>query len=62
MGSILSAIHDDIGDYEDLCRKYGEEVQTTPVANGQRLPDCYGAHAKALEERQRREYAERKKA
>ncbi len=55
MGSIISAIHDDIEDYQWLCQKYGEKVVTTPDRYGNQLPDCYGPHAKSLEERERAE-------
>jgi len=61
MGSILSAIHDDIGDYEFLCEHYGEEVQTKPTANGTMLPNCYGAHAKILKKRLRDEQNEERR-
>lgn len=57
MGSILSAIRDDMDEYQDLCRKYGEEVQTTLTAQGVRLPDSYGKHAAKLKKRQAAEWA-----
>lgn len=43
MSDIIKAIHDDMEEYRDLCRKYGEEVQ---MLRGD--PDCYGQHAKKL--------------
>lgn len=46
MGSIMSAIRDDIAEYEALCKHYGEEVQYKHSS-----PDCYGKHADALKER-----------
>ncbi len=51
MGNILSAIQDDIKEYEYLCRKYKEEVQTKFDAYGNRGPDCYGSHAQELKNR-----------
>jgi hypothetical protein len=50
----MSAIHDDIKEYEALCKKYGESVQYKAGS-----PDCYGAHAADLE---KRFAAERKQA
>jgi hypothetical protein len=55
MGNILSVIQDDINEYEYLCRKYKEEVQTKFDAYGNRTPDCYGDHALALNKRFREE-------
>lgn len=55
MGDILKAIHDDMEEYEDLCQKYGEEVQSTPTSQGVYLPDCYGNHARQLKERARKD-------
>lgn len=49
LGNILSAICDDMNDYETLCRKYGEGVQTSLTAQGTQLPDCYGPHARKLQ-------------
>jgi hypothetical protein len=57
MGSIMSAIRDDIDEYEALCEKYGEEVQRKPTVQGIMLPDAYGEHADALKFRSRVEYA-----
>lgn len=57
MGSIMSAIRDDIEEYEALCEKYGEKVQRKPTAQGVPLPDCYGAHAGQLKFRARVEYS-----
>ena len=56
MGSIISAIHDDMEDYERLCEKYGEKPRVKPDAYGNRLLDCYGAHATELKRRQRLEW------
>lgn len=50
MGSILSAISDDIDEYLSLCRQYNENVISN---NGS--PDCYGEHAKSLKKRYRDE-------
>lgn len=47
MGSIMSAISDDIDTYEGLCQQYGEKVQYTHGG-----PDCYGSHAADLKKRQ----------
>ncbi len=57
MGSIMSAIRDDIEEYEALCEKYGEKVSYKPTAQGVQLPDCYGDHAAQLKFRSRVEYA-----
>ncbi len=46
VGSIISAIKDDIEEYERLCRIFDEEVRYKQGA-----PDCYGEHARALYER-----------
>ena len=46
MGSIMSAISDDIDDYVHLCRKYGEPVQ---YSHGS--ADCYGDHCRELRNR-----------
>lgn len=48
MGNILSAIHDDIEEYTDRCRRMGENVVRTQTAQGTWLPDPYGRHAKDL--------------
>jgi hypothetical protein len=47
MSDLLSAIYDDIEDYKRLCKKYKEEPQ---FHDG--TIECYGAHAKALEDRE----------
>lgn len=57
MGNLLSAINDDINEYEQLCRKYGEEVQTEYDVYGIRTPACYGTHASELKQRFREETA-----
>lgn len=54
MGSIMSAIRDDID--ESLCEKYGEKIRYSPTAQGVQLPDCYGEHAGSLKYRARVEY------
>lgn len=59
MGSIMSAIRDDIAEYEALCDKYVEAVQRRPDAYGNMLPDCYGDHAAGLKFRAHVEYAMR---
>lgn len=51
MSDILSAIQDDINEYENLCRRYNEQVQTKLTAFGDRSPDCYGEHAQELKQR-----------
>ena len=51
MGSVMSAIRDDIDEYEDLCRKYGETPHYKPDAYGNLLLDCYGVHAYELKRR-----------
>lgn len=50
MGSITSAVSDDIDEYEALCRRYGEEVRYASAAGGS-TPDCYGSHAEELKRR-----------
>ncbi len=56
MGSIISAIHDDMEDYERLCERYGEKPHVKPDVRGIPLLDCYGAHASKLKERERLEW------
>lgn len=46
MGSILSAIDDDVEEYLALCARFGQVPQH---ADGS--PDCCGAHAKELKKR-----------
>jgi uncharacterized protein YeaO (DUF488 family) len=55
MSNILSAIQDDIDEYEALCRRFKEPIQTKYDSYGNNLPDCYGAHALALKTRLREE-------
>jgi len=43
VGSIISAISDDIDEYEALCERYGETVQYKSSG-----PDCYGPHCDEL--------------
>lgn len=52
MGSIISAIHDDMDEYEALCEKYKEKPEYIPDAYGRMLLDCYGSHAESLKRRQ----------
>lgn len=52
MGSILSAISDDINEYRWLCQHFREKVQHERGVYG---PDCYGPHAKLLERRYARQ-------
>jgi hypothetical protein len=56
MGSIMSAISDDIDTYEALCEKYGEKVQ-----HDHHGPDCYGKHATELKARNAKEQEEERK-
>ena len=51
MSNILKAIFEDIEEYEDLCRRYGEEVTYS-----QGSPDCYGSHARELISRRDKEF------
>lgn len=50
MGSVISAINDDMDEYEHLCEKYGEKVQYWTGG-----PHCYGEHALGLKKRLREE-------
>jgi hypothetical protein len=59
MGSIISAIHDDMNDYERLCEKYSEKAKYSPDAYGNMLLDCYSDHARKLKERERKEWEQR---
>lgn len=52
MGNIVSAISDDINEYERLCAEYCEPIHMT----GRGIPDCYGTHAKELKSRQSLKY------
>ena len=60
MGSIISAIHDDIEEYKSLCKKYGEQVQYSKDAYGYSTPDCYSKHATELRARSWKEWQESK--
>lgn len=51
MGSIMSAIEDEMVEYERRCEKYGEKVVYTTGG-----PDCYGTHALQLKDRERAEH------
>ncbi len=51
MGSIISAIYDDIEEYKSLCRRFGEKVRTTPDRWGNNTADCYGEHAASLKKK-----------
>lgn len=53
MGSLMSRIRDDIAEYEELCRLYGE----TPDGDWRGV-DPYCAHAKALRQRHEEEFEE----
>lgn len=62
MGSIISAINDDIDEYISFCKKYNEDIQyeTWDTSDGQRTGvACYGKHAQELKERSRKEYKEK---
>ena len=52
MGSIMSAIRDDIEEYEALCSKYGEGIQYSPSGSAA----CYSDHAARLKFRSRVEW------
>jgi len=54
MGSIISAINDDINHYYYLCEKYNEKPQMIEI-KGWPEPDCYGKHATELKDRLRDE-------
>ena len=60
MGSILSAIDDDMEEYRALCKHFGESVQSSKDAYGNWLPDCYGEHAKSLKKRRQEEFKAKK--
>lgn len=60
MSDILSAIYDDIQEYEFLCRKYNEEIRYSENQFGIRSPDCYGLHATELEKRRIEDYKKTK--
>lgn len=61
MGDIIKAIYDDIQEYENLCRHYGEKVRMKKTAHDMSLPDCYGKHAKELKHRREKEWKKRDK-
>lgn len=50
MGSILSAIVDDIEEYRYLCARFNEPVQYSRTAQGIPVEDCYGSHMDHLRE------------
>jgi hypothetical protein len=51
MGSINSAIDNDMDDYLYLCKKFNEKPQYSLDAYGNNLLDCYGKHATDLKKR-----------
>lgn len=51
MTDIISAIADDIEEYIDLCKKFGEKVQYKRDAYDNLIEDCYGEHAEKLRQR-----------
>lgn len=55
MSDLMSAIRDDMDEYESLCHKYGEEIQYSKDAYNYRMVDCYGKHAEELKEKNRKE-------
>jgi hypothetical protein len=48
VGSIMSAIRDDIEHYETLCQRFGEHPHTAAAGGA---TDCYGPHAESLRAR-----------
>ena len=57
MSNIISAIYDDIDEYDDLCKKYNEQ----PVVDKTGI-NPYCEHAYKLKERQRKEWESQWKA
>ncbi len=57
MGSIISAVYDDIEEYKALCRRYNEEVRTSLDRYGNTSIDCYSDHALELKKRRNEEWA-----
>lgn len=57
MGDIMKAISDDMEEYEELCRQFGEAVHYK-----NRSPDCYGEHAASLKKRVQQEKESRRLA
>lgn len=55
MSDIISAINDDMEEYESLCKRYGEKPRYSPDSRGYPLLDCYGKHAEALKEKRDQE-------
>lgn len=56
MSNIIGAINDDIDEYYDLCKKYGEK----PIADKSGI-NPYCEHARKLKERQRKEWEKARK-
>lgn len=52
MTDIASAVNDDIKEYMALCKKYNESV----LYSEDGWPDCYGEHARKLQDRRREEF------
>lgn len=61
MCDILKIINDDIEEYENLCKKYKEPIETVTDINGTRGPNPYGEHACKLKEKQSKEWAKNHK-
>jgi hypothetical protein len=59
MGSLMSAIRDDIQEYVSLCNLYGHEVRYRKDAYGNSTEDCYGSHSEQLHKRKEQETIDR---
>lgn len=55
MSNIISAIQDDMDEYEELCNRYNEEPLYTLNKYGYQMLDCYSVHARDLISRSRKE-------
>jgi hypothetical protein len=55
---MISAIHDDMEEYEALCKKYNEQPLRKSDAYGNMLLDCYSEHASGLIKRRNKEWLE----
>lgn len=51
MSDLISAIQDDIEEYEWLCNYFNEKPKTSRNRNGVKIIDPYGNHADKLKER-----------
>ncbi len=55
MSDSMKKMKEDIEDYIRLCRYFNEDPRFVRTAQGPMVEDCYGDHAKILNERKKQE-------